>query len=148
VRKELAVVSLDNNIWYLKSWDVYGVGIVKIYCGECVKDFGGNTDDHSNHTISNLFANFRKHYLHTNAHIRSLCRRKGLPYTDYPQSVALKGKAVILSTAEHERLVREGTDIMDNINNDSENVDGQKPFYMVGDLESDGFMYRSYWFKV
>jgi hypothetical protein len=61
-------VSLDDNIWYLKSWDANGLGMVKIHCGECVKDFGGNTGEHNNLTISNLFANFRKHHLNTTAH--------------------------------------------------------------------------------
>jgi hypothetical protein len=46
---------------------------VKIHCVECDKDFGGNTGEHNTHSISNMFANFRKHHLHTNFHIRSLC---------------------------------------------------------------------------
>lgn len=29
LKKELAAVALDDNIWYLKSWDQNGVGIVK-----------------------------------------------------------------------------------------------------------------------
>jgi hypothetical protein len=52
---------------------------------ECVKDFGGNIGEYNSHTISNLFANFRKYHLHMNAHIRSLCQRQGLPYSDHPQ---------------------------------------------------------------
>jgi hypothetical protein len=49
LRKELVVVFLDDNIWYLKSWDSNGLGIVKIHYVECVKDFDSNTGDHSNH---------------------------------------------------------------------------------------------------
>jgi hypothetical protein len=148
LRRELATVSLDDNIWYLKSWDANGLGMVKIHCGECVKDFGGNTGEHNNHTISNFFANFRKHHLNTTAHIRSLCRRQGLPYTDHPMSTAPKGKSIILSNGEHERLVREGTNIMEEVNDTADGVDGKKPFYVVGDPTSDGFKYRSYWFKI
>jgi hypothetical protein len=69
LRREMVVVSLDDNIWYLKLWDSNGLGIIKIYCAECMKDFGGNTSSYSNHSINNLFNNFRKHHMHTNAHI-------------------------------------------------------------------------------
>jgi hypothetical protein len=41
------------------------VAVVKIHCGECDKDFGGSGGDHNSHAMSNLFANFRKHHLHT-----------------------------------------------------------------------------------
>jgi hypothetical protein len=132
----------------LQSWDANGLGIVKIHCEECIKDFGGNTGEHGSHTVSNLFANFRKHHLLMNAHIRSLCRRQGLPYTDHPQSVAPKEKPVIMSTAEHEQLVREGIDIMDEVSDATEEVNGQKPFYVVDDTMTYEFKYRSYWFKV
>ena len=94
IRKELAQIFLDDNIWYLKCWDANGVGIVKIHCSECMKDLSGNSDEYNNYTISNLFANFKKHHLHTNTHNRSLYWRQGLPYTDHPQSAALKGKFV------------------------------------------------------
>ena len=30
-------VLLDDNIWYLRSWDANGVVIVKIYCSECMR---------------------------------------------------------------------------------------------------------------
>jgi hypothetical protein len=100
------------------------------------EDFGGNTGEHNNHSISNLFANFRKHHLNTNAHIWSLCRRQGLPYTNHPQSAAPKGKPVILSHAEHEQLVWKGTEVMDDINDTTEVLNGEKPFYVVGDPTS------------
>jgi hypothetical protein len=143
----LAAVSLDNNIWYLQSWDVNGMGVIKIHCSKCIKDFGGSIGDHSNHSINNLFANFRKHHLHTNAHIRSLCRRQGLPYTNHLQSVAPKGKSMILSHVKHEGLVQEGTEIMDNVNDTIEEVNREKHFYVVGDTTSKGFKYQTYWFK-
>ena len=124
------------------------MGVVKIHCDECIKDFGGNTGDHSNYSISNLFANFQKHHSHTNAHIRSLCRQQGLPYTNHPQSIAPREKSVIPSYADHKHLVYEGTDIMDNVNNTTEEVKGEKPFYIVGNTTSEGFKFWSYWFKV
>ena len=47
----------DDAVWYLKSWDANGIRIVKIHCGKCQKDFGGNTRNHTNYAISNFFAN-------------------------------------------------------------------------------------------
>ena len=124
------------------------MGIVKIHCGECVKDFGGNSGELNNHTVSNLFANFKKHHLHTNAYIKSLCRRLGLPYTNHPQLTAPKDKFVVLSYADHERLVQEGAKILEHVNDTTDKVDGQNPFYIVGDMSSNKFKYRLYWFKV
>jgi hypothetical protein len=37
---------------------------------------------------------------------------------------------------------------VEDINDTADTVDGKKPFYIVEDLDSDGFKYRSYWFKV
>jgi hypothetical protein len=41
LKKELALISLEDHVWYLKLRDVSGVGVVKIHCAECIKDFGG-----------------------------------------------------------------------------------------------------------
>jgi hypothetical protein len=35
-----------------------------------------------------------------------------------------------------------------DVNDLVDTVDGKKPFYIVGDLDSNGFKYHSYWFKV
>jgi hypothetical protein len=104
--------------------------------------------DHSNHSISNFFINFRKHHLRTNAHIRSLCRHQGLPYSDHPQFVAPKGKPLILSSADHKRLAQERTQIVEDVNDTVDIIDGKETYYIVGDLDSNGFMYHFYWFKV
>jgi hypothetical protein len=112
---------------------------VKVHCTECDKDFEGNTREHNTHSISNMIANFWKHHLHTNFYICSLCQRLGLLYTDHPQSEAPKGKAVILSNVDHERLVKEGTDIMHKVNGMVKEVNGHKPFFIVGNRTSNGF---------
>jgi hypothetical protein len=104
------------------------VGVVKIHCSQCIKDFVGSIGDHNNHSISNFFANFKKHHLHTNTHFKSFYHQQGLPNTNHPQLVAPKGKLMILSHAEHKRLVREGTKIMDNINDTAEEVNRGKAF--------------------
>jgi hypothetical protein len=74
LRRDLATILLGDNLWHLKTWDANNVAIVKIHCGECVKDFGGTNNDHGNQVVSNLFANFRKHHLHTIQHICNLCQ--------------------------------------------------------------------------
>jgi hypothetical protein len=134
----------DDAVWYLKSWDANGIGIVKIHCGECQKDFGGNTGDHTNHTINNLFANFSKHHLRTNAHIKSYCLRKGISWFNHPQSVAARGKHVMMTNSDHERAIEEGTEIVEEVNAIADEVNGHKPFVVVGDVNSSGVNYRSF----
>ena len=58
LKKELEHIALEDHIWYLKSWDINRIGVVKIHCGKCYKDFGGSTRDHTKANIHNLFANF------------------------------------------------------------------------------------------
>jgi hypothetical protein len=54
---------------FLNSWDQNGVGVVKVHCIECMKDFGGCAGDHNKVAISNLFNNFRKSHVMNNAYI-------------------------------------------------------------------------------
>jgi hypothetical protein len=35
LKRKLIEISLDDHLWSLKSWDLIGVGIVKLWCGEC-----------------------------------------------------------------------------------------------------------------
>jgi hypothetical protein len=86
LKKELKLISLEDHVETLKSFDNNNVGIVKLQCGECQKDFGGSSGDHSKSTIHNLFANFKKSHIMSNVHIRNWCRRKGIPWTEHPQS--------------------------------------------------------------
>jgi hypothetical protein len=123
LQKELIESTLDDRVWFLKSWDSARVVVVKIHCGECDKDFGGSGGDHSNHAMSNLFANFRKHHLHTQAHLRSFCRWYNLEYNDHPQSGTPKGQALVITKVEHEKLVEEGIEIVEEVNNTLLEVD-------------------------
>ena len=63
LKKELALIDLEDHKWKLKSWDLNGILVVKVYCGECDKDFGGTSGDHSKNTIHNLFTNFKKSHI-------------------------------------------------------------------------------------
>jgi hypothetical protein len=134
----------DDVVWYLKSWDANGIGIVKIYYRECQKDFGGNTGDHTNHAISNFFANFGKHHLPTNAYIKSYCRRKGISWFNHLQLAAAREKHVMMTKVDYERAVEEGTEIVEEINTIADEMNGHKPFIVVGDVNSSGVNYRSF----
>jgi hypothetical protein len=41
LKKKLIGTSLDDHLWSLKSWDQNGIGVVKLWCGECCKEFEG-----------------------------------------------------------------------------------------------------------
>jgi hypothetical protein len=115
LKKELKLISLEDHIWTLKSFDNNNVGVVKLQCGECQKDFGGGSGDHSKSTIHNLFANFKKSHIMSNAHICNWCRRKGIPWTEHPQSSVQKGKTLILTAEDHKRAVEDGLAILDMV---------------------------------
>jgi hypothetical protein len=63
LRRELALIDLEDHSWHLKSWNLNDVAVVKLFCGECNKDFGGNNGDHLKSAIHNLFSNFKKSYI-------------------------------------------------------------------------------------
>ena len=86
LKKELMLILLDDHVWALKSFDNNKVGIVKLQCRECQKDFGGGSGDHNKSTIHNLFANFKKSHIMSNADIRNWCCRKEIPWIEHPQS--------------------------------------------------------------
>ena len=50
--------TLVEHQWQLRSTDRNFVGLVKMYCMECRKEFGSTTRDRSKDTIHNFFANF------------------------------------------------------------------------------------------
>jgi hypothetical protein len=128
----------------LKSFDNNNVGVVKLQCGDCQKDFGGSSGDHSKSTIHNLFANFKKSHIMSNAHIRNWCRRKGIPWTEHPQSSVQKGKTLILAAEDHKWAVEDGLAILDMVNRDICAKGGL--FVAIGDHEGDSI--KSFWHKV
>jgi hypothetical protein len=142
--KELKDISLEDHLWNLKFEDHNGIGVVKVHCGECRRDFGSMTGVHSRTTIHNLFANFKKSHLMSTIHVQNWCHWKDVPFTDHPQSAAPKEKLMILTIANHKKLVQEGIKIMDTLNNKI--LCEKKPFAVIGDMESGDL--KSFWFKV
>jgi hypothetical protein len=53
----------------------------------------------------------------------------------------------MMTKADHERVVEEGTKIVEEVNAIADEVNGHKLFVVVGDVNSSGINYRSFWFK-
>ena len=51
LRAELKRVAMDDHSWCLKTFDLNGKGVVKLWCGECKKDCRGGQQ--GSHKISN-----------------------------------------------------------------------------------------------
>ena len=104
LKKEMAHISLDDHLWFLKSFDHNGVGIIKIYCQECKKDFRGSGARYGKIAVMNLFTNFKKSHILSNPHIQHWCDRKGIDWNDWCKFVdhsTSKGKPKILTTTDH-----------------------------------------------
>ena len=144
LRKELESMDFADHLWNLKSYDLIGVPIVKILCGECQKEFGGTVGDHSKTAIHNLFANFKKSHLHSTLHIKQWCKRNNVVYNDHPKKGGNKGKPLMYTTADHKRLVEEGLSILKSVNDEISEV--IPPFVIVGDVEHTQL--KSFWYKV
>jgi hypothetical protein len=57
----------------LKVFKLEFMGIVKVYCVECCKEFEFTTRDHSKNTIHNLFAKKNLNHLVFNIHMQNWC---------------------------------------------------------------------------
>ena len=54
LRVELKKVAMSDHDWWLKTFDLNGNGVVKLWCGECKKDCGGGSKDHISTTCSTI----------------------------------------------------------------------------------------------
>jgi hypothetical protein len=114
---------------------VNDIKVVKVHNAECGKDFGSSTRDHSKSSIHNLFMNFKKSHLMSVVHIKNWCQKKGIRFEDHLQSQAGKGKTVVLTLADHKRLVLDGIEILDALNEDIGRE--KKTFDVIRDLNSE-----------
>jgi hypothetical protein len=122
-------------MWKLKTLDVNDIGVVKVHCAECGKDFGSSTGDHSKLAIHNLFMNFKKSHLMSVVHIRNWCWRKGIRFEDHLQSQGGKDKTVVLTSVDHKCLVLERIEILNALNEDI--GEEKKTFDVIRDLNSE-----------
>ena len=144
LKRELQSMDFSDHLWKLKTYDHQGVAVVKIFCGECNKESGGFSGDHSRYGVQNLFTNFKKSHLHSALHIKQWCKRRDIPYNDHPKKDGKSSKPVMYSPADHKRLVEEGLSILESVNDSISLTD--PPFVVVGNINVSQF--KSFWFKV
>lgn len=144
LRAELQKVAMSDHEWWLKSFDLNGAGVVKLWCGECKKDCGGGSKDHTKAQIDNLFNNFKRSHIISIAHVRNFCAAKNVNFDDHPQSEAKNGRSLTLTPHDHKRMINEGVQIVEDVN--SSLPDDHKKFTILGNLTADDT--RCYWFKV
>jgi len=118
MRAELKKVAMSDHEWWLKTFDLNGAGVVKLWCGECKKDCGGGNNDHTKAHIDNLFNNFRRSHIMSTAHIRNFCVAKNVNFNDHPQSESKNGRPLTLTPEDHKRLISEGVEILEGLNAD------------------------------
>ena len=129
-RAELKRVSLDDHEWWLKTFDLNGSGIVKLWCAECKKDCRGDAKDHTKSQIDNLFNNFRRSHIVSTGHVRNYCAAHNINFDDHPQSQAKKGKTVTLTSEDHKDLISEGVGIVERVN--AGLPEGHRKFNVLG----------------
>jgi len=144
LRAELKRVALSDHDWWLKSFDLNGSGVVKLWCGECKKDCGGGSNNHTKAHIDNLFNNFRRSHIVSAAHVRNFCATKNVDFEEHPQSQQKNGRPIILTPEDHKRMIAEGVEIVQSVNGTL--PDGHKEFTVLGNLQAEDT--RCYWFKV
>ena len=144
LKRDLAAMDFADHDWKIRSYDQHGMAVVKILCGECNKEIGGNGSEHDRSVIQNLFANFRKSHLQSAFHIKQWCKKRDISYSDHPKKEGNKNQPLILTTAEQRQCVDEGVSILKSVN-DSVSLDNP-PFVLIGDAKQCEF--KLFWYKV
>ena len=135
---------MSDHDWWLKTFDLNGNGVVKLWCGECRKDCGGGSKDHTKAHIDNLFNNFRRSHIVSTGHVRNFCAAKGVDFDNHLLSKSRDGRSAVVTPEDHKRLIAEGVDIVGSAN--ATLPSGHKHFTILGNLEAKDT--RCYWFKV
>ena len=137
-------MDFDDHQWKLKTYDQHGVAVVKIFCGECMKEIGGINGEHSRSAIQIFFTNFKKSHLQSAFCIRQWCKKKGILYSDLLRKEGTKMKPLFLTQEDHRHLVDEAVSILQSVN-DSILLDDPL-FVVVGDVRCSQL--KSFWYKV
>ena len=96
-------MSIEDHLWSLKSWNTNRVSVVKIWCVECQKSFGGIGGNHSKHYLINFLQISRKvTYKATFTFENSL--RGNVAWKNNPQSMILK-KTIVFILEDHKNDV-------------------------------------------
>jgi hypothetical protein len=83
LKRELARLSLADHAWYLKTWDKKEVGLIKVHCRECGKDFRTSKWNHNNASVLNSFSNFKKSHINSIKHIQMYCYIRDQAFEDH-----------------------------------------------------------------
>ena len=130
LRAKLKKVAMSDHNWWLKTFDMNGNKVVKLWCGECKNDCGGGSKVHTKAHIDNLFNNFRRSHIVSTTHVRNFCVAKNVNFDDHPQYEAKNGRPLTLTPEDHKRLIFEGVEILEGVNDTL--PDGHKKFTMLG----------------
>jgi len=91
LRAELKRVALNDHEWWLKTFELNGREVIKLWCAKCKKDCRGDNNDHTKSQINNLFNNFRRSYVMSSTHIKNFCVAENVSFDDHPQSETRNG---------------------------------------------------------
>lgn len=67
----------------MKTFDLNGCGVVKLWCTECKKDSRRGGTDHMKVQIENLFNNFRRSHIINVAHVKNYCVAKNVNFDNH-----------------------------------------------------------------
>jgi len=84
LRAEFKRVVISDHDWWLKTFDLTGNRVVKLWCGECKKYCGGGSIDDTKVHIDNLFNNFRKSHIVNASHVRNFGVAKNVDFDNHP----------------------------------------------------------------
>lgn len=84
LRVELQKVAMFDHEWWLKTFDMNGNGVLKLWCGEWKKECGGGRKNHTKAHIENLFNNFRISHILSTTRIQNFCTAKNGNFDDQP----------------------------------------------------------------
>lgn len=144
LRADWKRILLEDHVWSLKSWDHDSVYVVKIFYGECKKEFRSMVGNHKAVNIQNLFANLKKSYLMCTAMCRTDAKgRACLLPSIYNQ---LQRRNLWRMTVDnHKHAVLEGLKTMIDMN-DNEGL-AQPSFELVGDPDSPKLILLLFWVR-
>jgi len=94
--------------------------------------------------VQNLFSIFKKSHLHSAVRIKQWCKKRQILYNDRPKKEGKFNKPIILTPANHKRLVEEGVSILQSVNDSISSED--PPLVILGDVGVPQL--KSFWFKV
>lgn len=78
-------------------FNMNGNVVVKLWCSECKKDYGGGNNNHTKAHSDNLFNNLRRLHSLNTTHIWIFGVDKNINFHDHPKSEAKNEKPIILT---------------------------------------------------